>query len=181
MWPPLLVSLPSYHSHLTHSSGSFTSIQGVFEVKKYEVVGDTLAIECKEIQKTKQLLPKYINKFDGNHRKKPDIYLTFPLAQRCKSIVNMIMSKIVRHTGKNEQIFFHSNDIFRRISDDNIGEDSEEDIGDIEKQLQKLKIEDFTDVNESDKYFFIQWNSFLHEQRKILNLIYSHDIPKIYL
>ena len=49
-----------------------------------------------------------------------------------------------------------------------MGEDSEDGLGDVEKELEKLRIEDFGDVNQNDKKFFIEWNSFIHEKRREL-------------
>lgn len=60
-------------------------------------------------------------------------------------------------------------------------EDSEEELGEIERELQKLRIQDFTDVNENDKKFFIEWNNFIYDSRKKLSIIFKHDIPKLFV
>ena len=73
----------------------------------------------------------YLRKLSTDNRKKPDFYLQYNIEQRCKGILNGIIAKIIKKSGRREQIFFHSNDIFRRINDESMDEDSEEDVGEI--------------------------------------------------
>ena len=88
------------------------------------------------------------------------------MESRVSEILNAIAGKLERALHKKQQIYLHSTDIFRQISDDQMAEDSEDELGEVEKELQKLRIEDFGDVNANDKKFFIQWNGFIHEKRR---------------
>lgn len=111
---------------------------------------------------------------------KPSVFLRRTHQQRCTSVLHTIIGKLEKAHCYSNQVYFHSSDIFRPISDESMDYDSEEDVGDIERELEKLKIEDFTDVNSNDKHFFIHWNTFIHEKRKKMSLIYSYDMPKMF-
>jgi hypothetical protein len=36
-------------------------------------------------------------------------------------------------------------------------------------------------VNDNDKKFFIEWNGFIHDYKKRMFIIYSHDMPQIFV
>lgn len=36
-------------------------------------------------------------------------------------------------------------------------------------------------MNDNDKKFFIEWNGFIHENRKKLSIIYVHDMPNLFV
>ena len=44
-----------------------------------------------------------------------------------------------------------------------------------------MRIEDFGDVNANDKKFFIEWNGFIHEKRREMEIIFSFQIPKLFV
>ncbi len=44
-----------------------------------------------------------------------------------------------------------------------------------------MRIEDFSDVNDNDKKFFIEWNNFIHNRRKKYGIVYVHDMPNLFV
>jgi hypothetical protein len=98
-----------------------------------------------------------------------------------KSILNTIVQKIDKPQINKDRIYFHSTNIFKRIDPNSKDPDSEEDIGLVERELEKLRIEDFSDVNDNDKKFFIEWNNFIHDYKKSVSIIFSFDVPRIFV
>ena len=73
-----------------------------------------------------------------------------------------IFHKFGKPEQKQRRQYFHSVDIFKEVGKDSEDEDSEEDLTHLERQLEKMRICDFSDVNEGDKTFFIRWNEIVH-------------------
>jgi len=44
----------------------------------------------------------------------------------------------------------------------------------LERDLERMRISDFTDVNEGDKQFFLKWNNIIHDSRKTNGFV-GHD------
>ena len=76
-----------------------------------------------------------------------------------------IFAKFRKPYQKQKRQYFHSNDVFKEIGEQSEDEDSEEERTNLEKELERLRINDFSDVNEGDKAFMIRWDEIVHNYK----------------
>jgi hypothetical protein len=82
---------------------------------------------------------------------------------RIFDILDIIFKKFInRRARKGKRVYYHSNNIFAEIGTSSEEEDSENEVGYIERDLERHRINDFTDVNEKDKVLFYIWNDMVH-------------------
>lgn len=106
-----------------------------------------------------------------------DFALVGTFQKRVKEIFDKIFLKFIkkRRQRKQKQEYYHSIDIFREVLPESEDEDSEAEIGEIERELERMRISEFSDVNENDKFFFVKWNDTIYEAKK-KHVILKHDV-----
>ena len=75
--------------------------------------------------------------------------------ERMKAILNYIFSKFGwKVSQEKKKVYYHSADIFREIGPESEDEESEAEATYLERDLERCRISDFTDVNKVDKSIF---------------------------
>ena len=68
------------------------------------------------------------------------------------------------------RIFYHTKQMFRKVSEDSLFKESEEEISDTDIiQAEEEAIDAYDDIEDEDKKFFKLWNKYIHEQNDIRN------------
>lgn len=94
-------------------------------------------------------------------------YIGKCLKNRIKEAFTYIFTnKVFLKKTTSNRVYYHSGDIFREVGAESANQDSEKQLGEVERELQKMKISDFTDVTDSDKVFLILWNQLIHAAKK---------------
>ena len=122
---------------------------------KYEFSLDLLVIYYREPEK------------GGSQRnyiwiKGKNMFLLQSFQARAQDILDRIAAKFTKKAVKQRKEYFHSYDVFRQLGPESEDEDSEDDLAYIERELEKVRIADFTDITEQDKVFFMGWNKAIH-------------------
>jgi hypothetical protein len=95
-----------------------------------------------------------------------DFALKLSHRERSQQIMGPIFAKFSRRVTAHKKEYFHSLDVFRQVGAGSDEEDSEAEVGQIEQELERMRISDFTDVNDNDKQFFLKWNDAVREAKR---------------
>jgi hypothetical protein len=140
--------------------------QDKIRVEKYEFSQDLVTIFYRQIEPFVQEKKETDNPYE--------YFYGTNYEERMRDFLLNVFGRFVKKDQKKQRQYFHSSDVFREIGPNSEDEDSESELTNLERDLERMRISDFTDVNEQDKQFFLKWNGIIHESRKN-NGIIGHD------
>lgn len=97
------------------------------------------------------------------------------LKDRTASILSSIFSKFIKKHMPVKMEHFHSLDVFKEIRQGE-HEERDEDLGQIELDLERMRISDFSDINDTDKQFFIAWNQAMYAAKQGREYLSEEDL-----
>lgn len=146
----------------THPQGTPAPTQQHIQVLRYEFAQESLLIStlhCQEID----LNSARDFYHDASER---EFALKLTHRERSQQIMAPIFAKFTKRATAHKKEYFHSLNVFQQVGAGSDEEDSEAEVGQVEQELERMRISDFTDVNENDKQFFLKWNQSVREAKQ---------------
>ena len=99
---------------------------------------------------------------------------------RVKELLGFVFGKFHRRQETSKRQYFSPIDIFRALPP-NAEEMQEyyEQVEQIERNLERLRIGEFSDVNENDKAFFVSWNESVRQYRQERQVVTGSSLEKL--